>query len=480
MLADNQLRDIAYKLLTGTDNADDTDHIGDENRWLEENGDVFVTGYKKPCNTKSENVWCCYSNGDRKGENTVVENLFGASETCRTIDPRRTNQLPAEVELTILAPEARWEKIDDISNLSQKRGRALYVLTTSGSAFYIPSVWNERPDWTPKQIINSLANKAGGGDILTVYEVPVYEIPSYSTEAKHANFIRDRGFFSDNPVSILGKAWDFYYGWSKCDADDFQLAYEVAGLPIYDNDGAWVRTYGDLETFYRLSKYLGIDDTSLFDNLYVDSRSDEDDYQTKAARINLLLTLNRPGDKSEVNKLVNQIHPIKPGVYDSDLSFANPQIIIALIRATNTQEAIGIANDYVNNVPKQIPIALGSHGAFAGNWIAQALAVCAAIDPTLRSKCKTLLNKTTAIYKELSRAALNGDSVTERACAITGLEAIKSVLGTSELDDLISESLAGLVQYQTDDGGFPYNFDGSLVRTDVTSHVVEAFMMHKK
>ena len=521
--ADANLRDYAFRLiideLLGKKQKISVKSFG---AWKNIHADLFVTAYNRPNDTTSANVWCCYSNGDPEGINTVLDNLKGAVRSCLLLDTRHkpldSPEIvpPAEVDLTILAPRKRWKHIIDIKSLKRERRRALYVKTLYGSAFYIPSVWDERLDWNSTDIIRSLAHKAGGNldSITEIYEVPVYEIPTKSMENHETNNNRNRGFFkeiltTDTPITtkpvlstdyqnentnilhdVLEKIWYFYYN----NSDNNRLAYKIMydNIPEYDNEGAWVRTISDVITFDDLNTYLGKSSSTI--QPYVQYLLDNkrkiplDDPQTMAVWIEFMKHFNI----LDTENLIGNFKELMPGIYDSDLSFANPQIIIALADMGKRKKLIG----FLKTINNQVEKAVKNYGAFAANWISQALEKCYEVffdvetfdGKNFKRKIEELSYKDNLLQLILRKAALHGDSLTIRACAITGLEALYKIKPNPELFNFIGKAIYKLIgisshstiaKNQLSNGGFSYAFDNvDLVRTDVTSHVVDAILLY--
>lgn len=491
-VADTNLRNYAYSLVINgifdKKNIIPLEYFG---IWNDVYADLFVTAYYEAGNTNSDNVWCCYSNGDINNQNTVLENLKGAVNSCLIFDNRHPPLgkndmvIPAEVDLTILAPKKRWIKIDNIELLNRKRGRALYVKTFNGSAFYIPSVWNENLDWTAEDIIKSLAKKAHGNfeSIVEIYEVPVYEIPTKSLETK--TFVRNRGFFLQhggykNLNNVLENAWHFYYDYSRDTSEGAQLAYKIIlDNPKYDNEGAWVRSISDVISFENLNKYIGNAHTIIEPYIdYLINIQDEflsnNDLQTRAVWIEFqYLNIQKSEKNNKIKSLLNSFKELSPGIYDTDLSFANPQIIMVLANHCGKHKI----NGYLKTIDSQIEKAIKTNGAFAANWIAQALYACYPIANKERKHIRDLASDQEILQKTLKEAAFNGDSITIRACAITGLEALYKIKNSHDLYNFIKNAINELISYQLDNGGFSYALDNTnLIRTDVTSHVVEAIL----
>lgn len=127
------------------------------------------------------------SNGEFAGKRSVVENAEASAISCRTHDSRRTKRAPVEVDVTVLQTVDKW-KLTTVKELKHRKGQALCVKSKSGSVIYLPSVWDENPDWSAQTIVANLIQKARVTQPFRLYTVGTYFI---STEASC-----DSGFFS--------------------------------------------------------------------------------------------------------------------------------------------------------------------------------------------------------------------------------------------------------------------------------------------
>lgn len=129
-------------------------------RWRLFHYQVFVTAYR------GKEVWCCMSSGDTG--RSVVDNVITSSLLCQE-DPRRLSLPPTRVEITLLAPKAYWRPIS-VNELNPEKHMAI-AGRGDKLAFFLPSVWEEYPYWTAKELVAHLEIKAGG-KLTALYEVP--------------------------------------------------------------------------------------------------------------------------------------------------------------------------------------------------------------------------------------------------------------------------------------------------------------------
>lgn len=144
---------------------------------------AFITVYLGPERT-SDNVWCCMSNGEYDGHNSVLHNVVASAQICRSEDPRRSrsaNTPTTFVEITLLKPRP-WRRVIT-QQLDRRRQRAIHLQIGYRSAIYLPSVWDEESTWTPDQLVQSLAAKALGRRVFDtelqraiISEIDVFEI----------------------------------------------------------------------------------------------------------------------------------------------------------------------------------------------------------------------------------------------------------------------------------------------------------------
>lgn len=320
---------------------------------------AFVTVYKA-LPPSSENVYCCMSNGDYVPHNSVLANIHQSAEICTTKDSRRFGGgAPIANELCLFAPRAVWLPLGlraaAIGKMRADKQRALLVEITESNddaesrrsqAVYLPDVWNERPEWSAAQLIDSLTEKAGGIRIHAKGQkepfVFVYEIPCFVVADESISIVRhDRGFFAS---IVLQRCLPFYNRFRRAD----RLAYSVTaeGEAQYDNEGAIVRSYADGSAFFKLCRLLSVEraaSESVADTLFdrfpcSETQKEKNVYEREsslgvekngaclAARIALMLDIGRSVPETELWSLA-QSYP------NSDASFANPQIVVSLSRA---------------------------------------------------------------------------------------------------------------------------------------------------
>lgn len=232
---------------------------------------------------------------------------------------------------------------------------------------------------------------------------------------------------------------------------------------IYNNEGANVRSYADVSAFTKICQYFNkIDEAqpyifNILNKIHPKNVTDE------ASKISLLLDFNMT-EKSELTHFVNKVTN-DDGIFTSDLSFGNPQIMIVLLRISKLIPKLrptveksfrGFINTYRNKLNSIIE----NDGAFAANWILQALSE----------------NKSTTLYKDLlpplikvcKKALKETNNITLVACALNGLLSIKEPVDINSILIRWRD-----LQQKWGTGGFRYYVDEPWYRTDVTSHVVE-------
>jgi AMMECR1 domain-containing protein len=157
-----------------------------ENPWKNVKAGVFITAYKTKNDLTSENVWCCMSNGEYKGKQSVWQNVLQAAKICATKDSRRTTSIPGHIEISILNTEDQWKLVKNpIDDLKQQKHKSIYIEDGEWSAIYLPSVWDERSKiWSAQDLLLNLGEKAGlpswqAGD--------VYEIDTWEINEEHSN-----------------------------------------------------------------------------------------------------------------------------------------------------------------------------------------------------------------------------------------------------------------------------------------------------
>jgi hypothetical protein len=442
----------------------------DVGKWSSLHSGVFVTAYfQMPL--ISENVWCCMSNGEYNGVNSVVENVIQSAQICKTEDSRRFQApKPNYFEITVLVPRQQWRLVSRLPNgqwdISRERYRAINVSVSGRSAIYLPSVWEERPEWDSATLISELVQKAGGdsNDEIIVHEIGVYDISDRGSINSGYFDNNSENFDGSMPSSslideILKDAWKFYTTF----ASNNQLAYMVDSSGVYyNNEGANVRTYFDVSTFCKLSQYFGNPDFTFPYAISVLNRIQPQTTVDLAARINLLLDVGM-SETQELIQFVNETANHEGIFVNTDLSFGNPQIMITLLRIANAipevQDIVSIAfKGFVSNYRKVLPRILNENRAFAANWILQALSKGPHIyDDLLPS-----------LFTECQKALINPDSITLEACALNGLLIFKQNIDINPILNYWRE-----LQKQWKIGGFRYYTNQPWYRTDVTSHVVE-------
>lgn len=162
-----------------------------ETYWHHLNAGTFITAYRSKANKKSENVWCCMSNGEYEGRQSVWQNAIKSAEICATQDDRRTSNAPEMVEVTVLQRRKDWKPIQQPKDLSRERSRAVALQHNNHFAIFLPAVWNQYKSWTPSILVSELAAKAGldNADGATIYEIGVYEINEYGVGKNHGYFV---------------------------------------------------------------------------------------------------------------------------------------------------------------------------------------------------------------------------------------------------------------------------------------------------
>jgi AMMECR1 domain-containing protein len=479
---------------------------------------TFVTAYKRLPPT-SQNVWCCMSNGEYDGVRTVFDNLLESARICATRDSRRTpGTTPNYVEVTVLAPRKRWRHVQR-SDLSRDRGRAISVSVNGQSAIFLPSVWNEEPQWTPEVLIQNLAQKAAGapatGSSIQVFEIPVYVV-SETAQTVNAGYFELQSPRSIQPIQGLAKeilmdASRFYWAFVS---DDSRLAYLVTEVPVtevpvdgskrrvyvqYDNEGAAARTYGDVDTLFRLSQALTEQQQQMasVETLIakvISPAPSIDDASAYAFWTLLVLDVYSATLTSEqlrpLAESILQLQHQSPGVFvPDDLQFANPQMMLVLgeivsLLVEKSNQAASAATQRIVSAAQtafkgfvQFYSSSKTIGAFAANWILQALAAnytsdsvqaVTALARRLVDECSSALRGTSGLPR----------SVTLEACALDGW--IRFARASNNLvapppTDLVLATLQKWrdAQKQWGLGGFRYYYSENWYRTDVTSHVVD-------
>ncbi|CEO94306.1 Uncharacterized protein PBTT_04331 [Plasmodiophora brassicae] len=265
---------------------------------------------------------------------------------------------------------------------------------------------------------------------------------------------------------ILAGCWRFYLSYGN----GRQLAYMVPGGGLaaqYDNEGAWVRSYADVTAFWRLAQRYGRTEEARPYMEHALERYPSASLQSRATRLSMIMAY-RGMDAPDAVALRQHLRPVAPGIYDAcDLSFSNPQIVLALVQGGDRQAA----REFVASARRWIAHPLRRHGVFAANWVGRALTACQELVPELREPVANLTRAYVLPVLMSSRRA----SLTADACALTGLLAVADVIAEDRdrIRQYVADRFALIARHQRDDGGFPYHYDGTYVRTDVTTHVVE-------
>lgn len=430
-MEDQNLLLLARNIIT--ENKANTFDVG---KWNHVKAKVFVTAYKKQGSIASSNVWCCMTGGTL--DNSVYENVIISAKNCQQYDSRITSVLPEEFHITVLFERKRYQVKSPRNN-----GTAVYMETTKGSAYFLPTVWNELK--VESQFTNALRVKAGGSNAIVkaIYEIPVYEVGS--------------PLFQD----VMKRCLQFYLRFSK----NSTLAYKiVSGTPNYYNENIWVRSYFDVLALHKLSPVVA----RPFVRHILKNNGGINDLQAMAARLDLMLETGWTIGRLQ---LINDIftNRIAPGLYSNELAFANPQIVKVMVKVFKNK--YGDETGFLKIMETQIQKILKLHTVFAANHISQALPRQRYRGFVKSQLCSVLKNTKTK-------------SNTEEACAITGLIA----LGGYRCLKIAANRLETLCTTQLSHGGFEYGCyeykkgfrvlcrGGALVRTDITSHVVEALV----
>jgi hypothetical protein len=432
--------------------------------WATRKGGVFVTSYIQMPPT-SRNVWCCMSNGEYDGKRTVLDNVVQSAYICLTTDPRRSSApIPHYFEVTILAVRKGWRPVEQLSNgqweLYRDRHRAICVQTLESSAIYLPTVWDERPDWDSKTLIEKLTEKAGGGAETTVYEIGVYDIThSGSTNSGYLPSIEK------NPVGeILLDAWKFYTEFASPDSRLPYLVKQVDSHFEVSYSGPSVRTYSDMSTFCKLAQRLQL--TLPAQPYLLRLLADpflSDDLATYAAWIQFTLDTN---PVATTLKQFVEMTVRSDGLFiENDLGFGNPQVMLTLLRIAKVLPELAPQIDrsfigFVQAYRTFLTSILLENGAFAANWILQALAEGPPIGNDLIPPC----------VEECFQALIAPNSLTIEACSLSGLLAVGAIDKNTVIP--ILQKWRNL-QKQWRIGGFRYYSDQPWYRTDVTSHVID-------
>jgi hypothetical protein len=468
---DRELLEVARSILF---RSAQTSPISENNRWRSIRAGAFVTAYHRlPPN--SSNVYCCMSNGEYDGKQTVVQNVMESAERCRDLDARRGSAsippLTTYWEVSILRPRSEWTRVNSLDELKRSSHDSIYVNLGAGSAVYLPSVWNERPSWSSSELVLSLAAKASGYDRefnslpeLTreftewyAARIPTLELHPPS---KNAGLSLEDG--------ILGGAWSFYMAFA--DRLNGRLAYIVCsdGTVTYGNDGAWVRSYGDVTAAFLLAKKMNAMTFIQPFVAYLRARK-ETDPRSFAARLSFLRTTSPSSSALECRMLAARIIEEKQFVDPSDMSFGSPEAMLALLSfAPNSQKVREARSLFVQKYVEEgwAAKAIAENGAFAAHWIMRALT-----NDKVERLCVPVC--VDAIQK--------GASITIEACALSGLVVAKGrgwVESQPWYGPLINRWRSDQHKWFSEArGGFRYYRDQAWYRSDVTSHVVESLLI---
>jgi AMMECR1 domain-containing protein len=417
--------------------------------WSKIQAGVFVTAYVNVANHSG--LWCCYSNGEYTGKQTVVQNVEEAAIACRG-DRRRRKEPPNLFEVTILAPRARWLP-QTLETLETIKEQAIALIKEDGQpVIYLPSVWKENKKWDAETLERNLKAKAGVTNRRPLMSVPVYII--------HTDGVgEDVGMFDEHlPGQIFYKALKFY---DQSRDDRGRLAYIVEGKKlVMDNEGAWVRTFSDIRAYAILDKRGGLFPRTALSQAMEASRSITLSPAEYAALFQAIGELGKPVPAKLWDELV------RPGLHDDDTSFARPQVYAAL-------SASGLPTPSY----RVDTAALHEHGAFAANWAAQALAS----QPMRANRSDVML--VLAVLRHFFTIHQHGSpvSIVEACCAVEGFICLVHVHLASILDDdrsYLAFWLAWVAEQQMKNGGFSYYTGMVRQRVDVTSHVVTAVMAY--
>lgn len=478
------------------------------NLWAHLRAGVFVTMYfDRPF--ISDHVWCCMSNGEYDGVRTVVENATESLRICRSVDSRRSRApKPRYQELTILARRVNWQPVNDLEqDLLRSQNYAINVtyVTSGQSAIYLPSVWNERPEWSSTEVIRSLTEKALGNlqldtttntwrDNIVVHKIPVYEIDPSGVG-------RDHDFLAmEFKQSILESSLLFYRKNLRPNTSPSglpRLVYLITdnGRRFYDTDERGVgppplvRTISDLHGFWNLTydpqlrKILPLIAMEWLSEALTENNDDDSDYYYPAGAMAALvvflldcecyLTLCDDIVLDLIERQGNR------DLFDaSDPAFVSPQVALALSEYTQRRKhyphvfkAITKTLRYYDHNVRSI---VNTHGTFAANWIGQFVASMSALTRVQRTTVDVLASKMAETIRSQP-----WPSITELACAIEGYMKMHRAGLTPTIEhSTIVRVLVVLKRYQVEwkHGGFRYYPDQSWYRTDVTTHVVNAII----
>lgn len=437
--------------------------------WKDLKGGVFVTAYyNKPY--ISSNVWCCMSNGIYDRTATVYNNALSSATVCLSDSRTKVSPTYVNLEVSVLAPRDQWIKNP---NILAEEHYTIYIEDnkTNRKAFYLPSVWSEETDWSPKDLITSLRKKAR----ITSANYEVYKVPTITVD--NHGFEYTPYIINEMGRIILDKVVKYYKSFIKYDPTrnsigtmvDGNLPYLVFDQGIeYDAD-SYVRIFYDLADFNRIAgtkmgkKHL---------NMNIKYSLHE-----WVALVKLAESINSPLLKQIKAKVLSYN---KNGIFSSDRSFENPQAVLMVADIIDEKSA----RNFVNLSSKwKVDI-------FGANWISQAL--CALFDRfEWDNIADILLDKYIPILKES-----HPNSITERACSMHGILVIQKSLSNNidvvnkhpkifplikqlDLEQYILDHYYYQVEWEN--GPFRYYENEPWYRTDVTFHVtnvIELILNH--
>lgn len=429
---------------------------------------VFVTLYKdKP---ESSHVTCCMSSGNHNASQHILPNIISAFAACSR-DRRKTRGQPTLLELTLLQPRDLWRPETE-ATLSRQAHRAIWIEFHDGrAAIFLPSVWEERHDWGAHQLLHELRLKALGEDAdvdlpAKIFSIGVFEIAPWIHEADHGLF--DEHF----PLTILQNAYNFYL--SMQDPQTGLLAYKRRGeYNIFDNEGAWVRTYSDVAAFCQLSRQLNKGLGHAFDALDAATVT-SGDLQSQVAWAEAVQCLH-----PNFIAAFPTVEEMMLGFNTLDEAFGKPQTIILLCQR---KEAERFVRDYINSLTiSKVTSLLQKYDIFACNWLAQAVAAAWSI---VRARPEVVTRLVTGLREffvaQRSSKSLHTMWASVAAHGFARLVECGAVRVTEDDRAFYGYWIGALATTQQADGGFIYGPGWSEKRLDVTSHVVCALLVSER
>lgn len=413
--------------------------------WRELQGGTFITTYfNKPLT--SENVWCCMSNGIYDRSHTVYENAIKSSQICKKDSRTRRSQKYKYAEVSVLLPKDKWIK-SSIKNLNEDNEYTIHIVDNNNDrgAFYLPSVWEENPNWTAEDLIESLKEKAGiSSNRFTIYKVPTIIVNSESIYDPH-------DMLKPEIINIILDKVDVYY--TKLIKDN-KLPYIIEDDKVVYESKSLVRTLYDLASYNRLKgrklggEYINREDYNLHELVAVTELAKSIGSSKVSYFIKKILSYNNNGRFSD------------------DLSFENPQAMLTVSTVIDEKSAL----IFVKDAHKW------KGDSFGANWMSQALS-------SLYSRFKwkkiedLLINKFLPI---LIKGFEDNVSVTQTTTALHGILSIEKAM-----DKYIIEEDTKLryikdmykLQLEWKNGPFRYYINENWYRTDVTFHVVDVLKL---